>query len=105
MTVHILFIDRSTSSCGSCHKETLPDGKTHDVVSGYAGGAAGCGVEWTHVSTHYAGDPGSEEGCREMRPDLVWMDPREAVADETRRYNANVPPNAWPVTDLDEVPW
>lgn len=78
---HTLFIDLSNSSCGNCGKQTLPDGNTHDKVSGYGGGQPGCGVEWRYVSSNYVG-PRIDLAVKRNRPDLEWWPITELAKDK-----------------------
>ena len=71
MDIAILYIDRSSSICGTCSEHCNPVEKSHETVLGYGGPTPGCGVQYTHVSSHYVG---MKEACLEMRPDLEWID-------------------------------
>lgn len=68
-----LHIGGWSSRCGVCGKSCNPSSKTHDVLLGYGeeNGTPGCGVEWTHVASDYAGTD-IEKRVQEMRPDLIF---------------------------------
>ena len=60
-----------SSKCEECGKGADPSEKTHDTILGYgAKNEVGCGVEWTHVTTGYAGN---EKLVGLMRPDLTCV--------------------------------
>ena len=74
--MNVLLIGRFSSSCGNCGRQTLPEEKTHHTISGYDPSRPGCGVEWTHVSSNYFDPYGRlQERLKEMRPDLIFIDP------------------------------
>lgn len=68
----ILIINRSNSKCGSCHRPADYGEKCHQAPMGWQQ-ETGCGVEYTHVTTAYAGG-GIEERVQQLRPDLEWID-------------------------------
>lgn len=68
----VLYIDRSSSTCGACGKTCLPDEKIHETPCGYDQ-HPGCGAHYTLLSSNYAGG-GIEDAARRMRPDLQWID-------------------------------
>lgn len=68
--MNVLYIDTSSSSCGACGENADPDEKQHDTVLGYVP-APGCGAFFTHVGSHYSGEP-FHTGAQIMRPDLIW---------------------------------
>ena len=73
--MNILFINRNDSVCGACGRPADPYELAHGQKLGYNPGP-GCGMWFTHVSSHYLG---TEELIKEMRPDLVWIDPLEGL--------------------------
>jgi hypothetical protein len=71
----VLFIDSSSSYCGACGKmadpyqaqhRSVPPGPTSQPFK------PGCGVQFTHVSSHYTGRDIRAAALR-MRPDLKWQ--------------------------------
>lgn len=64
-----LIINRFDSRCAACGKPANPYAITHDKVHGWGQDEDGCGVKWTHVTTHYWGRDMSQR-VRAMRPDL-----------------------------------
>lgn len=67
MTDAVLIIGTSSSQCGNCHQQVLPDNLKHDTVSGYGPERPGCGATFTAITTGY-GFP--DELLQSMRPDL-----------------------------------
>lgn len=74
----VLVINRSDTVCGNCGKGATYQEKKHETILGYSKNYPskdGCGVEWTHVTSHYVGVPGLYERIQELRPDLIFIDP------------------------------
>lgn len=69
----VLIIGSWNSTCGACGLEALPEDLAHTSPAGY-GLRPGCGAVFTHVRAVYQG---SEERVKEMRPDLVFLDPMQ----------------------------
>lgn len=72
-----LAINPSNSECCNCGKGADWRSKTHDWVYGYfegSGTISGCGIEWTHLTSHYTNFDGLHDTIKKMRPDLVWVE-------------------------------
>ncbi len=69
----VLFIDRVSSTCGSCGRGCDPHEPVHSKLMGYnvPSGSEGCGAEFTKVSSTYTN---MRERVTEMRPDLEYLD-------------------------------
>lgn len=69
-----LVIGTSWSHCGACGKGAYPGQKMHVDVAGWnPEPGAGCGIEWTRVTSSYVGE-NVEAAVRAMRPDLEWVE-------------------------------
>lgn len=69
-----LLVGSYSSYCNNCGLSANPSEKTHSILLGYGptNGDPGCGIEWTHVFSEYAGTE-AEEATKEMRPDLEFV--------------------------------
>jgi hypothetical protein len=70
-----LYINRSDTFCGNCHKGANPRDEAHWTQYGYGNGefgTPGCGQVWRKVSTDSYG-MGMNDIIRNMRPDLEWV--------------------------------
>lgn len=71
----MLVINLSSSECLNCGRGCSPEEKSHLTVLGYSvpKDEKGCGIEYKYVTSDYMGMK-MEERCKEMRPDLIWID-------------------------------
>ena len=65
-----LYVNRSESRCGSCHKNADPYEEYHN--SAFLEGE-GCGVKYKYVASDYVGW-GLQEWAADVRPDLIWIE-------------------------------
>lgn len=70
-----LIVSRSSSRCGHCGRQTMPDWQTHDAVSGYySKNKPGCGLEFTAITSDSPLDAYWFSALSSMRPDLPIVD-------------------------------
>lgn len=72
-----LYINRSESRCGACNKGCDPYEESHITLLGWFAindKMAGCGAQFTEVSSDYHGWPGLEEEIVRIRPDLPYWE-------------------------------
>jgi hypothetical protein len=75
MTEAILVVGSSSTSCSACHRQVLPESKTHAKISGYGPEHPGCGALFVGISTGYPDV--NPQILRNMRPDLPVVDFKE----------------------------
>ena len=70
----VLYVGRTSSTCGACGKGADPHELRHSTILRYAPGdpGPGCGALFTDVASEYIGES-AEQAVRALRPDLPFV--------------------------------